>query len=83
MTGSLLFNWVQHSEQSWLFLFNVRSGVHLWLLGQQWTGTDIDRNIFTSDFLKKTFSGNVKESTVFSVQNTPRPKWEIQKFGNC
>ena len=37
-------------------------------------------------FWKKTFSGNVKESTVFSVntiQNTPRPKWEIQKFGNC
>ena len=29
------------TEQSWLFLFNVGSGVYL-LAGQQWTGADID-----------------------------------------
>ena len=32
-------------EQSWFFLFNVGSGFHLWLLGQQWTGADIDWDI--------------------------------------
>ena len=26
------------TEQSWLFLFNIDSGVHLHLAGQQWTG---------------------------------------------
>ena len=30
------------TEQSWLFLFNVGSGVHLWLAGQQCTWADID-----------------------------------------
>ena len=33
------------TEQSWRFLFNVSSGVHLWLEGQQWTGADINWNI--------------------------------------
>ena len=32
------------TEQSWLFLFNADSGVHLHLAGQQWTGGDIDWN---------------------------------------
>ena len=45
------------AEQSWLFLFNVESGVHLWLAKQQQTGVDIDCN--TDDllllFLKKKF----------------------------
>ena len=30
------------TKQSWLFLFNVGSGVHSWLVGQQWIGIDID-----------------------------------------
>ena len=33
------------TEQSWRLLFNVSSGVHLWLVGQQWTGADINWNI--------------------------------------
>ena len=33
------------TKQSWLFLFNVGSGVHLRLAGQQWTGADTDKNI--------------------------------------
>ena len=33
------------TEQSWLFLFNVGSGVHLRLAGQQGRGADIDWNI--------------------------------------
>ena len=28
------------TKQSWLSLFNVGSGVHLQLVGQQWTGAD-------------------------------------------
>ena len=32
------------TEQSWPFFFNVGSGVHLSLTGQQWTGADIDWN---------------------------------------
>ena len=32
------------TEQSWLFLFNVGSGIHLRLAGQQWTGADFDWN---------------------------------------
>ena len=33
------------TEQSWLFLFNVGSGVHLRLAVQQGTGTEINWNI--------------------------------------
>ena len=33
------------TKQSWLFLFNVGSRVHLRLAGQQWAGANIDRNI--------------------------------------
>ena len=32
------------TKQSWLVLFNVGSGVHLQLAGQQWTGADIEWN---------------------------------------
>ena len=33
------------TKQSWLFLFNVGSRVHVWLAGRQWTGANIDWNI--------------------------------------
>ena len=33
------------TKQSWLFLFNVGLGVHLQLMGQQWTGVTFDWNI--------------------------------------
>ena len=33
-------------EQSWLFLFNDGSGVHLRLADRQWTGGDIDWNTY-------------------------------------
>ena len=36
--------WYNITEQSWLFLINIGSGVHLRLAGQQWTGVDIDWN---------------------------------------
>ena len=32
------------TKQSWLFLFNVGLGVHLWLAGQQQAGVDFDWN---------------------------------------
>ena len=32
------------TERSWLFLFNVGSGIHLRPVGQQWTGADFDWN---------------------------------------
>ena len=34
------------TEQAWLFLFNVGSGVYVRLSRQQWTGTGFDWNIF-------------------------------------
>ena len=36
---------ISFTKQSWLFLFNVGSRVHLRLAGQQWAGANIDRNI--------------------------------------
>ena len=33
------------TEQSWLFLFNVGSGVRLRFAGEQWTGAEFDWNI--------------------------------------
>ena len=33
------------TEQSWLFLFNGGSGVHLRLAGQQWSGADFGWNM--------------------------------------
>ena len=44
MSGSLVLTGYYITEQSWLFLFNVGSGVHLRLAGQQWTGADFDWN---------------------------------------
>ena len=45
MLGGLCFlNRYIISKQSWLFLFNVGLGVHLWPAGQQWMRTDIDWN---------------------------------------
>ena len=55
-------NRVNITEQSWLFLLNVDSGVHLRLARQQWTRTDIDWNRFIkqistfSKFYDKTLS---------------------------
>ena len=49
MSGSLVLTGYSITEQSWLFLFNVGSGVHLQLVGQQWTGADFDWNIITMD----------------------------------
>ena len=58
------------TKESWFFLFNVGSGVHVWLAGQQWTGADIDWNIIKSIFLKKTFSSNIKQSKFFSMNDS-------------
>ena len=44
MSGSLVLTGYYITEQSWLFLFNVGSGAHLRLAGQQWTGADLDWN---------------------------------------
>ena len=43
------------TEQSWLFLFNVSLGVHLWLPGQQWTGANIDWNIIIDKLFTYTY----------------------------
>ena len=46
ISGSLFFNWIQYpTKQSWLFLFNVGSGVYLRFAGQQQTVADFDWNI--------------------------------------
>ena len=47
MSGSLVLTGHCITEQSWLFLFNVGSEVHLQLAGQQWTGADFDWNSST------------------------------------
>ena len=44
MSGSLSLTGYNITEQSWLFLFNGGSGIHLRLARQQWTGADIDWN---------------------------------------
>ena len=35
------------TKQPWLFLLNVGSGIHLRVVGQQWTGAYIDWNTTT------------------------------------
>ena len=45
MSSSLVLTRYYITEQSWLFLFNVGSGVHSRLAGQQWAGADFDWNI--------------------------------------
>ena len=44
MSDSLFLTGYYITEQSWVFLFNVGSGVYLRIAGQQWTGADIDWN---------------------------------------
>ena len=41
------------TEQFWLFLFNVSSGVHLRLSGQQWTGANIDWTMYINIIKKQ------------------------------
>ena len=41
------------TEQFWLFLFNVSSGVHLRLAGQQWTGANIDWTMYINIIKKQ------------------------------
>ena len=46
------------TEQSWLFLLDVGLGVHLWLVGQHWTWTNIDWNHNTLCYsMEQWFSG--------------------------
>ena len=45
MSRGLFLTGFDTTKQSCLFLFNFGLGVHLRLVGQQWTGPDIDWNI--------------------------------------
>ena len=46
MSGSLFLTGCYYiTEQSWVFLFNVGSGVYLRTAEQRWIGADIDWNI--------------------------------------
>ena len=46
MSGSLFLTGYYITKQSWVFLFDVGSGVYLRIARQQWTGADIDWNSF-------------------------------------
>ena len=70
MSGSLFLTGYYITEQSWLFSFNVGSGVHLRLTGQQWTRVNFDLNNATR-VIKKW-----KDSGICRVRNTiMAPKW--------
>ena len=47
MSGSLFLTGYYIVEQSWVFLFNVGSGVYLQIAAQQWTGAETDWNTST------------------------------------
>ena len=62
MSSSLLLTEYYITEQSWVFLINVSSGVYLQIAGQQWAGPEIDWNI-SEIGLKSSTKSYIKDKT--------------------
>ena len=81
MSGSLVLTGYYITEQSWLFLFNVGSGIHLRLAGQQWTRVDFDWNMetkfITTIFLSSFLQPDWLAAAPTAQQKFDKVSWEI------